>query len=34
MKQRGENDGDKNAELADYGPAGDLANDHKAGHQS
>jgi hypothetical protein len=31
MKQGGENDGDKNAELADQGSAGNLANDHKAG---
>jgi hypothetical protein len=34
MKQGGENDGDKNAELADHGTAGDLAKDHKALQQS
>jgi hypothetical protein len=34
MKQGCENDGDKNAELADHGPAGDVANDHKARQQS
>jgi hypothetical protein len=34
MKQGGENDGYKNAKLADHGPTGDLANDHKARQQS
>jgi|SwirhisoilCB1_FD_contig_31_17402149_length_680_multi_1_in_0_out_0_2 hypothetical protein len=34
MKQHGENGCDKNAELADPGPGGDLANDDEAGHQS
>jgi hypothetical protein len=34
MKHGGENDGDKNPELADHGPASGLANDHNARQQS
>jgi hypothetical protein len=34
MKQGCENDGDKNAKLADHGTAGDLAKDHEARQQS